>query len=343
MSHPRSYRLSFVLISVALCLAVVLNISSGSVSIPFSATLSGLLGKPLEVPSWEYILWDYRVPKALTALLVGGGLSLSGLLMQTLFRNPLAGPFVLGISSGASLGAALLLMGASFVSSFASLSFVGDVSLAIAASLGSFLVLAVVLIVAQRIRDTMALLIIGLMFGSITSALVSVLAYFTSAESLQRFIFWSFGSVGNLSSQQLSLLAGIVILGVLLCIISIKALNAFLLGEHYAQSLGVSLKKSRLIIIIAAGLLAGGITAFAGPIVFIGLAVPHLTRQIFDTMEHRILVPAVFLYGAILMLLCDTLAQLPNSVNVLPINAITSLVGAPVVIWLLVRKRKMIF
>lgn len=343
MSHPRSYRLSFVLISLALCLAVVLNISSGSVSIPFSATLSGLLGKPLEVSSWEYILWDYRIPKALTALLVGGGLSLSGLLMQTLFRNPLAGPFVLGISSGASLGAALLLMGASFVSSFASLSFVGDVSLAIAASLGSFLVLAVVLIVAQRIRDTMALLIIGLMFGSITSALVSVLAYFTSAESLQRFIFWSFGSVGNLSSQQLSLLAGIVILGVLLCIISIKALNAFLLGEHYAQSLGVSLKKSRLIIIIAAGLLAGGITAFAGPIVFIGLAVPHLTRQIFDTMEHRILVPAVFLYGAILMLLCDTLAQLPNSVNVLPINAITSLVGAPVVIWLLVRKRKMIF
>jgi iron complex transport system permease protein len=343
MSHPRSYRLSFVLISVALCLAVVLNISSGSVSIPFSATLSGLLGKPLEVPSWEYILWDYRVPKALTALLVGGGLSLSGLLMQTLFRNPLAGPFVLGISSGASLGAALLLMGASFVSSFASLSFVGDVSLAIAASLGSFLVLAVVLIVAQRIRDTMALLIIGLMFGSITSALVSVLAYFTSAESLQRFIFWSFGSVGNLSSQQLSLLAGIVILGVLLCVLSIKALNAFLLGEHYAKSLGVSLKKSRLVIIIAAGLLAGGITAFAGPIVFIGLAVPHLTRQIFDTMEHRILVPAVFLYGAILMLLCDTLAQLPNSVNVLPINAITSLVGAPVVIWLLVRKRKMIF
>nr|WP_293301153.1 iron ABC transporter permease [Allomuricauda sp.] len=343
MSHPRSYRLSFVLISVALCLAVVLNISSGSVSIPFSATLSGLLGKPLEVPSWEYILWDYRVPKALTALLVGGGLSLSGLLMQTLFRNPLAGPFVLGISSGASLGAALLLMGASFVSSFASLSFVGDVSLAIAASLGSFLVLAVVLIVAQRIRDTMALLIIGLMFGSITSALVSVLAYFTSAESLQRFIFWSFGSVGNLSSQQLSLLTGIVILGVLLCVLSIKALNAFLLGEHYAKSLGVSLKKSRLVIIIAAGLLAGGITAFAGPIVFIGLAVPHLTRQIFDTMEHRILVPAVFLYGAILMLLCDTLAQLPNSVNVLPINAITSLVGAPVVIWLLVRKRKMIF
>ena len=181
------------------------------------------------------------------------------------------------------------------------------------------------------------------MFGSITSALVSVLAYFSSAESLQRFIFWSFGSVGDLTSEQVLLLGGIVLLGTLLCILSVKALNAFLLGENYALSLGVSLKKSRLLIIISTGLLAGGITAFAGPIAFVGLAVPHLTRQIFDTMEHRILIPAVFLYGAILMLLCDTLAQLPNTVNVLPINAITSLVGAPVVIWLLVRKRKMMF
>ena len=195
----------------------------------------------------------------------------------------------------------------------------------------------------QRVKDTMALLIIGLMFGSITSAIVSVLAYFSSAENLQRFIFWSFGSVGNLSINQLLLLGSIVFVGVLLSIISIKSLNAFLLGENYAQSLGVSLKKSRLTIIIATGLLAGGITAFAGPIAFVGLAVPHLTRQIFDTMEHKVLIPAVMLYGAILMLLCDTLAQLPNSASVLPINAVTSLVGAPVVIWLLVRKRKMMF
>ncbi|SHG23693.1 iron ABC transporter permease [Flagellimonas flava] len=343
MSINRSYYISFVLIALAVVLAFLLNVSSGSVSIPFGTILAALFGTEMELDSWNYILWNYRVPKAFTAVLVGGGLSLSGLLMQTLFRNPLAGPFVLGISSGASLGAALLLMGFSLLSGFTTISIFNDVSVAIAASAGSFLVLLVVMVVANRIKDTMALLIIGLMFGSITSAIVSVMAYFTSAENLQRFIFWSFGSVGNLSSQQVALLAAIVGLGFILSVGSIKQLNAFLLGENYAQSLGVSLKKSRLVIILGTGLLAGGITAFAGPIAFVGLAVPHLTRQIFDTMEHKILIPAVFLYGAILMLLCDTIAQLPNSANVLPINAITSLVGAPVVIWLLVRKRKLLF
>nr|WP_299338788.1 iron ABC transporter permease [Allomuricauda sp.] len=343
MHQPKSYRSAFVLIFVALVLAWILNISSGSVSIPFEALIASLFGGEVRISSWNYIIWNYRIPKAFTAVLVGGGLSLSGLLMQTLFRNPLAGPFVLGISSGASLGAALLLMGTSLIAGFGSYAFLSDVSLAIAASIGSFLVLLVVLLVANRIKDTMALLIIGLMFGSITAAIVSVLAYFSTAENLQRFIFWSFGSVGNLSPSQVFLLTGIVVLGIVLSIFSIKRLNAFLLGENYAQSMGVSLKKSRLVIIIATGILAGGITAFAGPIAFVGLAVPHLTRQIFDTMEHRILIPAVFLYGAILMLLCDTIAQLPNSANILPINAITSLVGAPVVIWLLVRKRKMLF
>jgi len=343
MQHPRSYHISFILIGLALLCSWVLNIGSGSVRIPFEETVSILFGGKPKVEAWSYIVWNYRLPKTFTAILVGGGLSLSGLLMQTLFRNPLAGPFVLGISSGASLGAALLLMGVTMVTGMASFSFLGDVSLALAASMGSFLVLSVVMIVAQRVKDTMALLIIGLMFGSITSAIVSVLAYFSSAESLQRFIFWSFGSVGNLTPHQIVLLTGIVFVGLLLSIVSLKPLNAFLLGEHYAQSLGVSLKKTRLVIIIATGILAGGITAFAGPIAFVGLAVPHLTRQIFDTMEHKVLIPAVFLYGAILMLLCDTLAQWPNSASVLPINAITSLVGAPVVIWLLVRKRKMLF
>ena len=343
MQGGRTYRFSFLLMVLALLCSWLLNISSGSVTIPFADMLSTLFGESPEIASWEYIIWDYRVPKAFTSILVGAGLALSGLLMQTLFRNPLAGPFVLGISSGASLGAALLLMGTSILAGYISLSFLGDITLSIASSFGSFLVLLIVMIVAQRVKDTMALLIIGLMFGSITSAIVSVLAYFSSAEDLQRFNFWSFGSVGNLSINQLFLLGSIVAVGVLLSIVSIKSLNAFLLGENYARSLGVSLKKSRMTIIIATGLLAGGITAFAGPIAFVGLAVPHLTRQIFDTMEHKVLIPAVMLCGAILMLLCDTLAQLPNSASVLPINAITSLVGAPVVIWLLVRKRKMMF
>lgn|SRR5690606_36262035 len=342
MGSKKPYGPSFILLGLALFLSWLLNISSGSVDIPFEQVLSILWQGGTE-QTWDYIIWEYRVPKALTAILVGSGLALSGLLMQTLFRNPLAGPFVLGISAGASLGAALLLMGTSLVGSLAAFSLLGNISLALAASLGSFLVLLVVMSMASRVKDSMALLIIGLMFGSISAALVSVLAYFSSAENLQRFVFWSMGSVGNLSGSQLLLMAILVILGILLGVASIKPLNALLLGERYAQSLGISLVKSRIVIIIATGLLAGGVTAFAGPIAFVGLAVPHLTRQIFDTMEHRVLIPAVLLYGAVLMLLCDAVAQWPGSPSVLPINAITSLVGAPVVIWLLVRKRKIIF
>lgn len=276
-------------------------------------------------------------------MLVGAGLSLSGLLMQTLFRNPLAGPFVLGISSGASLGAAVLIMGSSLFFGLFSFTVLNDVALAFASSFGSFLVLIIVLFVAVKIKDTMALLIIGLMFGSITAAIVSVLSYFTRAEKLQQYIYWSLGSLGNLSWNQLIIVSLCSSIGILLSIASIKSLNAFLLGENYAKSLGVRLKTARYTIIIATGLLAGSITAFAGPIAFVGLAVPHITRQFFHTTDHRILIPAVLCCGAILMLLCDTIAQLPGSVSVLPINAITSIFGAPVVIWLLVRRKKMIF
>jgi iron complex transport system permease protein len=293
--------------------------------------------------SRAYIIWNYRIPKAFTAVLVGGGLALSGLLMQTLFRNPLAGPFVLGISSGASLGAALLIMGSSLFSGLFSFGLVNDVSLAVVSSMGSFAVLVAVMAVAARVKDTMALLIIGLMFGSITAAVVSVLSYFTDAQQLQQYIYWSFGSIGHLSWAQLALLGGLILVGTLLGIASIKSLNAMLLGENYARSLGVDIKKSRFLIIMATGLLAGGVTAFAGPIAFVGLAVPHLTRQIFNTTDHKILVPAVLLYGAILLLVCDTIAQVPTSASILPLNAVTSVIGAPVVIWLLVRKRKMVF
>lgn len=328
---------------IALAICFVVNISLGSVLIPIEETINALIGKPTQTESWYYIIWNYRIPKGVTAILVGGGLALSGLLMQTLFRNPLAGPFVLGISSGASLGAALLIMGTTLFSGLLTWEIANDISMALAASIGSFLVLLVVMTVASKVKDTMALLIIGLMFGSITGALVSVLSYFTNAERLQQFIFWSFGSIGNLSWNQLLLLSIIVIFGIMLSILSIKALNTLLLGERYAQSMGINIKKSRYIIILATGLLAGSITAFAGPIAFVGLAVPHLARQIFDTSNHKILIPAVIICGGILMLLCDILAQLPGSAKVLPINAITSILGAPVVIWLLVRKRKMVF
>ncbi|MEL6918387.1 MAG: iron ABC transporter permease [Bacteroidota bacterium] len=343
MHTSKTYRLPFLLLFLVLLLCFAINIGLGSVTIPLKDTLNIVFGGTGQNSSWNYIVWNYRIPKAITAILVGGGLSLSGLLMQTLFRNPLAGPFVLGISSGASLGAALFIMGSAVFSGVITFHMVSDISLALSASIGSFLVLLLVVVVATRIKDTMALLIIGLMFGSITAAIVSILSYFTNAEKLKRFIYWSFGSVGNLSWQQLLLLSGVILLGIVLSIMSIKSLNALLLGENYAKSLGVNIKKSRYIIIIATGLMAGSVTAFAGPIAFIGLAVPHLTRQLFTTTDHKVLVPAVLMYGALLLLICDTLAQLPTLAYVIPINAITSIVGAPVVIWLLVRKRKMVF
>jgi len=328
---------------IALALCFVLNISFGSVDIPFKNTIQALFSNEAANESWHYIVKNYRVPKALTAIFAGAALSLSGLLMQTLFRNPLAGPFVLGISSGASLGAALLIMGASLFSGIIILEMANSISLAIASSLGSFLVLLAVLTVASRVKDTMALLIIGLMFGSITAAIVSVLSYFTTSEQLQQYVYWSFGSLGNLTWSHLGVLGLIVFVGIILSILSIKTLNALLLGENYAQSMGIQLKKSRYLIIIATALLAGSVTAFAGPIAFVGLAVPHLTRQVFNTMNHKVLIPAVILVGAILMLLCDIVSQLPGSSSVLPINAITSIIGAPVVIWLLTRKRTMLF
>ena len=343
MLKPPTFTIHFTLLVIVLLVCFIINICLGSVTISFLDTVQILFGTVSEDSSNSYIIWQYRLPKAITSILVGGGLSLSGLLMQTLFRNPLAGPYVLGISSGASLGAAIIIMGSSLFSGYSVLATFNDISLAIASSIGSFLVLSLVLMVASKIKDTMALLIIGLMFGSITAAVVSVLSYFSKAEKLQQYIFWSFGSLGNLSWLQILIVASCTVIGILLSIMTIKPLNAFLLGENYAKSLGIRLQKSRYLIIIATGLLAGCITAFAGLIAFVGLAVPHITRQLFHTTDHKIQIPAVLCCGAILMLICDTIAQLPGSVSVLPINAITSIFGAPVVIWLLVRKRKMIF
>ena len=320
----------------------MLNISLGSVSIPFSQVLSSLFGS-VDNETWQVIITKVRLPKAITAIMVGSGLGISGLLMQTLFRNPLAGPFVLGISSGASLGVAIVILGSGLFGGLFATVLISKWSIVIAASLGSFLVLLAVLAVSSRVRDTMAILIIGLMFGSITAAIVSVLSYFSSAEQLQQYIFWGFGSLSNLSWEELLIFFCIYSVGIVLSVFSVKGLNALLLGDNYAKSLGLSLKSSRFVIIFATSLIAGTITAFAGPIAFIGLAIPHLTRQIFKTTNHKILLPAVFLFGAIVMLICDSIAQVPTSDYMLPINAITALVGAPVVIWLLVRQRKMMF
>ena len=343
MTTNKPYVRSFIILTIVLLCCFILNISLGSVYIPLNDIFKSITGNIAEQETWQYIIQNYRLPKAFTAILVGSGLGISGLLMQTLFRNPLAGPFVLGISSGASLGVALVILGSGVFGGFLAAFLVTKWSIVIAASLGSFLVLLSVLVVSLKIRDTMAILIIGLMFSSITAAIVSVLSYFGSAQQLQQYIFWGFGSLGNLSWNELGIFFLIYCIGLLLSILSLKSLNTLILGENYAKSLGLNIKTSRLIIIISTSLLAGTITAFAGPIAFIGLAIPHMTRQIFNTSNHKILLPAVFLFGAIVMLICDSIAQVPNSDYTLPINAITSLIGAPVVIWLLVRKRKMIF
>lgn len=322
------------------CVLLLVNISLGSVTIPLKEIVSILFGGDSIKDSWQTIVINYRLPKAITAILVGSGLSISGLLMQTLFRNPLAGPFILGISSGASLGVALLILGSSIFGGIFMASIYSNWMLAAAASIGSFLVLLAVIVVANSVRNTMSILIIGLMFSSLTSSIISVLAFFSEAEQIQQYLFWSFGSLGNLTWSELLVFASIYFISIAGTFLVIKPLNSFLLGENYAKSVGVNTKKSRNIILLITSILTGVITAFAGPIAFVGLAVPHIAKLIFTTSNHKILLPASALIGAIVLLICDSIAQLPTSEFTLPINAITSLFGAPVVIWLLVRKKK---
>ncbi|RTY87089.1 FecCD family ABC transporter permease [Flavobacterium sp. RSP15] len=318
-----------------------LNISLGSIRIPFREVYTSLTGGQASRSTWEYIVINYRLPKAITAVLVGMGLSISGLLMQTLFRNPLAGPYVLGLSSGASLGVAFVILGAGLLPPFLSGILLSSYGVVLASTLGSSIVLLAILVISRRLRDTMTILIVGLMFGSFTSAVVGVLTYFSSAEQLQKFTFWSMGSLGNLSWSSILILTVCVVIGLLLSLFSVKPLNALLLGENYAQSMGLNFKRTRLIIIIATSILAGSITAYAGPIAFIGLAVPHIAKLLFQTSNHSILYWSTLLLGAAIMLICDAISQMPGTNITLPINAITSLLGAPIVIWLIVRKRKM--
>lgn len=335
--HEQGFK-KWILLLLLTGILFLFNISLGSVKIPLDSILSIFMGGESQSEAWRYIIFEFRIPKAITAILVGVGLSISGLQMQTLFRNPLAGPFVLGISSGASLGVAILVMAGVSLSSFLGFNVVmGSGLQVIAATLGAAFVLLMVMLVSIRIKDSMTLLIVGLMFGSATGALVSVLQFFSNKDQLQEYLLWTFGSLGGLSWNEISIFIPVVLTGITLSYLFMKPLNALLLGERYAQSMGVSLEKSRFWIIISTSILAGSITAFCGPIAFIGVAVPHLTRLLFDTADHKILIPAVALSGAILMLVCDIIAQVPFSDSTLPINVITSLIGAPVVIWVILR------
>lgn len=341
MPATQRNRRLFVLLTAVVFALFFADIALGPVNIPASDVLESLTGGKSSKSTWEYIIINYRLPKAMTAVLAGVGLSVSGLLMQTLFRNPLAGPYVLGLSSGSSLGVAFVVLGAGFLPAFASGLALSSYGVIVASCIGSFLVLLAVLAVSQRLRDTMAILIVGLMFGSFTSAIVSVLTYFSTAEQLQKFTFWALGNLGNLSWASIGILSVSVLLGLLISLFCIKPLDALLLGENYAKSLGLNYKRAQFLIILATSLLAGSITAFAGPIAFVGLAVPHMAKLMFRTSSHGTLFAATILFGAVIMLLCDILCQFPGSDMMLPINAITSIIGAPVVIWLLLRKRNL--
>ncbi len=341
-SQNRRLTLTLIALSLGLIFCFWLNMTFGSVSIPAAKVFGFIFGKQTENGSWDVILMNFRLPKALTALLVGGALGLSGLQMQTLFRNPLAGPYVLGISSGAGLGVAFaIFLGLNF-GGFLELSGIGrSWLLAASAGIGSFSVLIVIAILANRISDSVTLLIIGLMFGATSSAIVSILQFFSQAENIQAYVIWSFGTLGSLSWTELKVFSLLITIGFIASFALSKPLNSLLLGENYAKSMGLKIERTRILIVVCTSILAGTVTAFCGPIAFLGIALPHIARMLFHTSNHLWLTPIIILTGAIFMLLFDTIAQLPFSESTLPINAVTSLFGAPFVIFLLLKRKNL--
>lgn len=320
---------------IALVFLFLIDISTGSVAIPLKEVIFNLIGN--RDPSFHTILWEFRLPKAVTCVLAGASLACSGLLMQTLFRNPLAGPDVLGLSSGASLAVGVVILAGRNLFDAA---VTGALGISFAAMIGSCAVLMMMLLVARKIHDSVSLLIIGLMIAASTSSLMSVLQFISSAEELQSYFLWTMGSVGGANWTEITLLFLIFVFGATVAFRMTKPLNGWLLGENYARSLGIHVSRSRIWIVIAAGILTGGVTAFCGPIAFVGLAVPHLVRLVVPTFNHKILLPFCILGGAMLLLFCDVLTQQIGTVQSLPLNAITSLIGAPLVIWQVLKMKK---
>lgn len=334
----RNKSLIFLVLFILLIFFFILDIVLGSVSIrPADIFRAFFERTDSEI---ETIIFKFRLPKALTALAAGIALSLSGLQMQTLFRNPMAGPYVLGVSSGASLGVALVILG--FSAQFVPGSFprLGNWVLVVSAWLGAGAVMMLIMFLSSKIRDIMTILIIGIMLASGISAIVSIMQYFSNETMLKAYVIWTMGSLGNLSAGQLQVLLLTVAAGMILSLASVKMLNALLLGENYAVSIGLNLRLSRIVIFTCTSILAGSVTAFCGPIGFIGIAVPHITRNLFRTSDHRILVPGTIIAGGVVMLISDIISQLPGSVNILPVNSVTSLIGIPVVLWIILRNKR---
>lgn len=324
---------------LVVCFAVVLL--SGDASIPFKDIFHILVTGKSPTEGWDTIILEYRLPKAIAAVLAGMALSVSGLQMQAIFRNPLAGPYVLGISAGASLGVAIMMMGLSGIAVKTVPGALENWMVVLAAFLGAGLVLALIFLVSLRIKDIMTILILGMMFGSITSAFINVLQYFSNETMLKNFTVWTMGSLNGVTSAQVKVLASCVFAGLLLSLFTVKSSNAILLGDNYALSLGVKIKTSRLLIFLSTGILAGSITAFCGPIGFVGIAVPHICRMLFRTADQRILMLSSALAGAVIMLVSDLITLLPGAGVILPINSVTAFIGIPVIVWIIVRNHKM--
>ncbi|MDE7305642.1 MAG: iron ABC transporter permease [Alistipes sp.] len=325
--------LLFALLAAAVCALFVADLAVGSVALPPREIWLALSGGPADAIARDIIL-NIRLLKAATALAAGAALAACGLQMQTLFRNPLAGPYVLGVSSGAGLGVALFLLGAPLLD-VASHSLIRSLGIAGAAWIGAAAVLSVVMAVSRRIKDIMVILILGMMFGSGIGSVVEILQFLSNETALKSFVVWTMGSLGDVTGPQLALLAPAVAAGLALSVAAIKPLNLLLLGENYARTMGLNIQRTRTLIFAATVLLAGSVTAFCGPVGFVGLAVPHLVRMLFRSADHRMLMPASMLAGAALLLVCDLISKL----LALPINTITALMGIPVVVIVVVRNR----
>ncbi len=328
------------ILTLFLIAAIFLNLTVGSVKIPLKAIFEILTDTFSGKSSWEYIILQYRLPKLIVASLVGMSLSIAGMMMQTLFQNPMAEPYVLGVSSGASLGVAICILGGSLLPFSIQNLLTGQTAIVLSALIGSVIVMIVVLAISQRIRQSATLLIVGLMLSSFTGAFVSVLAYVSTAEELKKFTFWNLGSLDSVTWNQLAFVVPILIFGLLLSFGINKPLNSLLLGEAYARTVGVRIKRTKFLIIFSSCILVAVCTAFVGPIAFVGLAIPHITRIIYKTTDHFVLFVGNLLNGALILVLCDVISQLPGEQMVLPINAVTSILGAPLVIYLMLKQYK---
>ncbi len=332
--------ISIAIIAVGLVL-FALNLMIGSVSIPFEEFRKAVFGG--NESTYRAIILDYRLPQAITALLAGIGLSVSGLLMQTLFRNPLADPSLLGISSGSSLGVALVvLLGTATGLSFSTLSLWSTFGITVAAFLGSFAVLLLILALSAKLRSMVSLVLVGIMIAYIAGSVTDILKFFSQKEGLHSFIIWGMGSFSNVGKSQLPFFAVSVVIGTVGAFLLFKTLNLLLLGERYAENLGVNLKRSSMLIILVSGFLTALITAFCGPIAFLGLAVPHIARFLFKSSDHKLLIPATAFIGMDLALFCNLIARLPSFEGNLPINSVTALIGAPIVLWVIFHRQKVL-